>query len=81
MELVCIELRVDELLQQAGITWAELARRTGMSKSVLSGIKNGQKRTLNHDHELKLANEFGVEIQELYKEKIEKEYLKPRLWR
>lgn len=76
---MCIELRINELLEESGITWAELARRTGMSKSTLSEIKNKQKRTLsNHDHEIKLANVFGVEIHELYRENVEKECLKPR---
>ena len=65
-----IELRVEELRKKLGITWAELSKGTGISKSVLSEIKNGQKRTLNHDHEVKLAKFFGVAISALYIEKI-----------
>jgi transcriptional regulator with XRE-family HTH domain len=65
-----IELRINELREQQGISWAELSRRSGVDKSMLSLIKNGQKRTLTLIQEEKLAKAFGISISELYTEKI-----------
>lgn len=65
-----IELRIDELREKLGITWAELSRRSGIDKSMLSLIKNGQKRTLTPVQEEKLAKAFGVDVSELYTEKV-----------
>lgn len=68
--VIIVELRINELRQQQEITWAELARRSGIDKSMLSLIKNGQKRTLTSKQEEKLAKGLRVEISELYTEKI-----------
>jgi DNA-binding Xre family transcriptional regulator len=65
-----LELKIDELIKQQGITWAELSRRSGISKGVLSQIKNGQKRTLNPDYERELALALNVTVAELYTEKV-----------
>ncbi|WP_352230916.1 helix-turn-helix transcriptional regulator [Pelosinus sp. IPA-1] len=61
---------MDELRKKHCITWAELARRSGIDKSMLSLIKNGQKRTLTTVQERKLAMAFGVAVAELYTEKV-----------
>lgn len=65
-----LELRINELRIQQGISWAELARRSGVDKSMLSLIKNGQKRTLTPVQKEKLSKAFGVPIAELYTEKV-----------
>jgi transcriptional regulator with XRE-family HTH domain len=65
-----IELKVAALIKEHGISWAELSRRSGISKKMLSEIKNGQIRRLNYTYERKLAKAFGVTIPELYTEKI-----------
>ena len=70
MEGLTLELRIDELRKQHGINWAELARRSGVDKSMLTLIKNGQKRTLTPLQEKKLAKAFNVTILELYTENV-----------
>lgn len=63
-----LELRVEELRNQKGWSLSELAKRSGVSKSVLSDIKRRTKTTLNYQQEIKLSQCFGVEITELYTE-------------
>lgn len=70
MEERFIELRIDELIKEKKISWAELSRRSGISKGKLSEIKNGQIRLLNHDYEVRLAKALDCETKDLYTSKV-----------
>lgn len=65
-----IELRVEELRKQHGLTLSQLSELSGVSKTVLSEIKLKIKRSLNNRQEEGLARAFNCKVEELYKEKV-----------
>lgn len=64
-------LRVEKLRQERGWTLVELAKKSGVSKSVLSEIRIGIKTTLNSKQEKGLSQAFEILSKELYCEKGE----------
>lgn len=53
------------LLKKKGITLAELARKTGISKSTLSGITAGAGDSIKLSHLKKLSSALDVSVHEL----------------
>ena len=54
--------RLTELREAAGLTQVELARRAGVSKSLISRLERGDRTGMHHDTALKIARALGVDV-------------------
>lgn len=64
-----MEHRIDELVKKNGMTYTELAERTGMSRSYLSKIRNGEKR-LNITTMQRLASALDCKPEDIIGRKL-----------
>jgi transcriptional regulator with XRE-family HTH domain len=58
-------LRIREIRNQQGLSQLELAERSGLNRSYVSGIEQG-KRNVSLEVMEKLARALGVEIKDLF---------------
>lgn len=54
--------RISSLCSQRGITPGKLCSELGMSRSVLSDLKSGRKKSLNAETAYSIAAYFGVSV-------------------
>ena len=57
--------KIELLCQEKGVTVAELARETGLNKTVFSELKSGRSKTLSMDKLIIVADYFDISIDEL----------------
>lgn len=67
MKLIC---HINDILKDRGITQAELARRTGLTVAAVSLLASG-KRSGNLISAIKIANELGLSLSEIWEIKEE----------
>ena len=63
---MCILYQKIELLcKEKGIKIADLARETGMNKTLFSDLKNGRSKTISTDKLIIIADYFDISLDEL----------------
>lgn len=58
--------KIEELRRKAGLTQAELARKSGVSRPVISKIEDGEIGSVMGRAFIKLAEALGVSVGELF---------------
>lgn len=60
-------------IEQTGVSWAKLARDTGVSYEQLKKVKQGKTQATNVDDAITIANYFGMSMDEFIGDKTQDE--------
>jgi transcriptional regulator with XRE-family HTH domain len=60
--MVTLYERLHSLCEEKGIKGAKMCRDLGLSKSVMTDLKSGRKKTVNAETAQKIASYFGVSV-------------------
>lgn len=57
---------LEELLKKTGMNMAELARKVGLGPATVHEVFTGVRKDIKISTALKIADELGIEVRELY---------------
>lgn len=58
--------RVKELREKMGISQAELSKRAGVSRTIISGLESGTIEVTTTDTLLKISNALGCKVTDIF---------------
>jgi len=61
-----VEFKIKEFREKAGLTQEELAKRSGVSRTIISGLESGAIETTTTKTLVNIANALGCKVSEIF---------------